>query len=86
MCVQGSGDGARAVLTGEVEDVACGLIISSIGYKSVSIDPSVPFDSGKAVVPNRMGRVQQAAGTEGTVSKKQEPNKSLFFFNTTKNK
>lgn len=60
--LEGSGEGARAVLTGEVEDVACGLIISSIGYKSVSIDPSVPFDKRKAVVPNKMGRVQQAAG------------------------
>lgn len=70
MCVQGSGEGARAVLTSEVEDVACGLIISSIGYKSISIDPSVPFDNRKAVVPNEMGRVQQAAGMEDTVWKK----------------
>lgn len=62
--MQGSGEGARAVLTGEVEDVACGLVISSIGYKSVPIDPSVPFDQRKAVVPNKMGRVQEAAGAE----------------------
>ncbi|XP_041818562.1 NADPH:adrenodoxin oxidoreductase, mitochondrial [Chelmon rostratus] len=60
--LEGSGEGARAVLTGEVEDVACGLVISSIGYKSLPIDPSVPFDSYKAIVPNSMGRVQQAAG------------------------
>uniref|UniRef100_A0A8C4DU75 NADPH:adrenodoxin oxidoreductase, mitochondrial n=1 Tax=Dicentrarchus labrax TaxID=13489 RepID=A0A8C4DU75_DICLA len=60
--LEGSGDGARAVLTGEVEDVSCGLVISSIGYKSLPIDPSVPFDSSKAIVPNSMGRVQQAAG------------------------
>lgn len=51
------------MLTGEVEDVTCGLVISSIGYKSLPIDPSVPFDSRKAIVPNTMGRVQQAAGT-----------------------
>ncbi|XP_076616409.1 NADPH:adrenodoxin oxidoreductase, mitochondrial isoform X2 [Chaetodon auriga] len=60
--LEGSGEGARAVLTGEVEDVTCGLVISSIGYKSLPIDPSVPFDSHKAIVPNSMGRVQQAAG------------------------
>ncbi|XP_041829251.1 NADPH:adrenodoxin oxidoreductase, mitochondrial [Melanotaenia boesemani] len=60
--LEGSREGARAVLTGEVEDVACGLVISSIGYKSLPIDPSVPFDSHKAIVPNSMGRVQQAAG------------------------
>ncbi|XP_027132539.1 NADPH:adrenodoxin oxidoreductase, mitochondrial-like [Larimichthys crocea] len=39
--------------------VACGLVIS---YKSLPIDPSVPFDSRKAIVPNNMGRIQQAAG------------------------
>lgn len=60
--LEGSGEAARAVLTGEVEDVTCGLVISSIGYKSLPIDPSVPFDSRKAIVPNSMGRVQQAAG------------------------
>ncbi|XP_058477655.1 NADPH:adrenodoxin oxidoreductase, mitochondrial isoform X1 [Solea solea] len=60
--LEGSGDGARAVLTGEVEDVSCGLVISSIGYKSIPIDSSVPFDSHKAIVPNTMGRVQQTTG------------------------
>ncbi|XP_060884211.1 NADPH:adrenodoxin oxidoreductase, mitochondrial [Labrus mixtus] len=60
--LEGSGDASRAVLTGEVEDVTCGLVISSIGYKSLPIDPSVPFDQRKAIVPNNMGRVQQAAG------------------------
>ncbi|XP_076024028.1 NADPH:adrenodoxin oxidoreductase, mitochondrial isoform X2 [Genypterus blacodes] len=60
--LEGEGEGARAVLTGEVEDVSCGLVISSIGYKSLAIDPSVPFDSRKAIVPNAMGRVQQADG------------------------
>lgn len=63
VCPQGSGDGAKAVATGEVEDVACGLVITSIGYKSLPIDPVVPFDSRKAIIPNSMGRVQQAAGT-----------------------
>uniref|UniRef100_A0A674P2D2 NADPH:adrenodoxin oxidoreductase, mitochondrial n=1 Tax=Takifugu rubripes TaxID=31033 RepID=A0A674P2D2_TAKRU len=53
---------SASVLTGELEDVPCGLIISSIGYKSTLIDPSVPFDSHKAIVPNINGRVQQVAG------------------------
>lgn len=60
--LEGSGDGAWAVTTGEVEDVACGLVISSIGYKSLPIDPAVPFDPSKAIIPNTMGRVDQAAG------------------------
>lgn len=62
LCDQGSGEGARAVLTGEVEDVTCGLVISSIGYRSLPIDPLVPFDPRKAIVPNTMGRVHQATG------------------------
>ncbi|TRY87616.1 hypothetical protein DNTS_026650 [Danionella cerebrum] len=53
----GSGDGAWSVPTGVFEDLDCGLIISSIGYKSLPIDPSVPFDAQKAIVPNEMGRV-----------------------------
>ncbi|XP_063749345.1 NADPH:adrenodoxin oxidoreductase, mitochondrial isoform X2 [Eleginops maclovinus] len=60
--LEGSGEGARAVLTGEVEDVTCGLVISSIGYKSLPIDASVPFDSRRAIVPNHMGRIQEAPG------------------------
>lgn len=63
LCDQGSGEGACAVLTGEVEDVTCGLVISSIGYKSLPIDPLVPFEPRKAIVPNTMGRVHQATGT-----------------------
>nr|XP_046232586.1 NADPH:adrenodoxin oxidoreductase, mitochondrial isoform X4 [Scatophagus argus] len=65
--LEGSGEGARAVLTGEVEDVTCGLVISSIGYRSLPIDPSVPFDSHKAIVPNSMGRIQQAAGVKAVI-------------------
>lgn len=60
--LEGSGEGARAVLTGEEEEVSCGLVISSIGYKSLPIDPTVPFDSNKAIVPNDMGRVLETAG------------------------
>jgi hypothetical protein len=54
-----------AVPTGEVETMDCGLVITSIGYKSLPIDPAVPFDPRKAIVPNSLGRVQQAAGTHG---------------------
>ncbi|KAK7918932.1 hypothetical protein WMY93_010216 [Mugilogobius chulae] len=60
--LEGAGEGARAVLTGEEEVVPCGLVISSIGYKSLPIDPAVPFDPSKAIVPNTMGRVTDAAG------------------------
>uniref|UniRef100_A0A673IE63 NADPH:adrenodoxin oxidoreductase, mitochondrial n=1 Tax=Sinocyclocheilus rhinocerous TaxID=307959 RepID=A0A673IE63_9TELE len=66
--LEGSGESACACAcacsdpTGQLEDVDCGLIISSIGYKSIPIDPAVPFDPQKAIVPNEMGRVQDTAG------------------------
>lgn len=52
----------RAVPTDKLEDVNCGMIISSIGYKSIPIDPAVPFDHRRAIVPNDTGRVQDVSG------------------------
>lgn len=43
--------------TGVYEDLPCGLVFRSIGYKSIPIDDHVPFDSRKGVVPNINGRV-----------------------------
>ncbi|DAA18187.1 TPA: ferredoxin reductase precursor [Bos taurus] len=40
----------------------CGLVLSSIGYKSRPIDPSVPFDPKLGVVPNMEGRVVDVPG------------------------
>jgi len=45
-----------AQATGEVEDLACGLLFRSIGYRGVAI-PGVPFDETHGVIPNREGRV-----------------------------
>lgn len=60
--LQGSGESAVAVLTGETEDISCGLILSSIGYRSVPISPGVPFLPKQGIIPNSMGRVQGAPG------------------------
>ncbi|XP_073671095.1 NADPH:adrenodoxin oxidoreductase, mitochondrial isoform X2 [Paramisgurnus dabryanus] len=60
--LEGSGESVRAVPTDKLEDVNCGIIISSIGYKSIPIDPAVPFDHRRAVVPNDTGRVQDVSG------------------------
>ncbi|KAG6743153.1 hypothetical protein POTOM_054099 [Populus tomentosa] len=45
-----------AVGTGLYEDLDCGLVLKSIGYKSVPVD-GLPFDHEKGVVPNIKGRV-----------------------------
>lgn len=59
---QGVGEAARAVPTGEMEDLPCGLVLSSVGYKSRPIDPSVPFDAKLGVIPNVEGRVADVPG------------------------
>ncbi|KAG8446329.1 hypothetical protein GDO86_013965 [Hymenochirus boettgeri] len=60
--LKGTGEDAVAVPTGQVEDISCGLILSSIGYRSVPISSAVPFLPKQGVIPNSMGRVQ---GTQG---------------------
>lgn len=42
--------------TGESEELACGLLFRSIGYRGVPI-PGVPFDDRRGVFPNRDGRI-----------------------------
>ncbi|KAM4692377.1 NADPH:adrenodoxin oxidoreductase, mitochondrial [Rhinophrynus dorsalis] len=60
--LEGRGESAVAVPTGKVEDLSCGLIINSIGYKSVPISSAVPFLQKQGVIPNSMGRVSGAPG------------------------
>ena len=52
----------RAVGTGEFEEVPAGLVLRSIGYRSVPIDASLPFDHGRGVMPNTAGRVDGVPG------------------------
>ncbi|KAK3089609.1 hypothetical protein FSP39_004976 [Pinctada imbricata] len=52
----------KAVKTEETEEIQCGLVLRSIGYKSISIDPSLPFDATKGVIQNINGRVTGHSG------------------------
>ncbi|XP_022731058.1 NADPH:adrenodoxin oxidoreductase, mitochondrial isoform X2 [Durio zibethinus] len=55
--LKGTGPGKQiAVGTGQSEDLSCGIVLKSIGYKSVPVD-GLPFDNPKGVVPNIKGRV-----------------------------
>ncbi|XP_004503452.1 NADPH:adrenodoxin oxidoreductase, mitochondrial [Cicer arietinum] len=55
--LKGVGPGKQiAVGTGEFEDIKCGMVLKSIGYKSVPVD-GLPFDHKKGIVPNERGRV-----------------------------
>ncbi|XP_071964533.1 NADPH:adrenodoxin oxidoreductase, mitochondrial-like [Antedon mediterranea] len=51
-----------AVATGNFEDIPCGLVLRSIGYKSTCIDKTVPFDTKKGIVINDKGRVTNIKG------------------------
>jgi ferredoxin--NADP+ reductase len=50
-----------AVATGRREVIPCGLVLRSVGYRGVAI-PGVPFDEGRAAIPNRAGRVVDGDG------------------------
>jgi ferredoxin--NADP+ reductase len=58
-----AGDGslrARAV-DEDVETIACGLVLRSVGYRAVPL-PDVPFDEQRFVLPNERGRVRTPDG------------------------
>lgn len=51
----------KAIGTGEMEELACGLVFRSVGYRGVALQ-GVPFDEKRGVIPNIDGRV--VAGSE----------------------
>jgi len=48
------------VPTDEIEELECGLVLRSIGYRGVAL-PGLPFDEAGGVVPNVEGRVTDPA-------------------------
>lgn len=52
------GEPARQVAeaTGDMQELACGVLFRSIGYRGLAI-AGVPFDAARGVMPNRDGRV-----------------------------
>ncbi len=42
--------------TGEREQIECGLVLRSIGYKGIALE-GLPFDHGRGLIPNQAGRV-----------------------------
>ncbi len=53
----------RARDSGEREELECGLILRSIGYKGIGLD-GIPFDSGRGLIPNEAGRVTELESGE----------------------
>ncbi|KAL4210298.1 hypothetical protein CU097_006870 [Rhizopus azygosporus] len=46
----------KAVPTEEYETQECGIVLKSIGYRSVPIE-DVPFDSRRGIIPNEYGKI-----------------------------
>lgn len=57
-----------AVGTGLFEEMECGLVLKSVGYKSIPVD-GLPFDHRKGIVPNVRGRVLSEASEDAQVEK-----------------
>ncbi|XP_070511136.1 NADPH:adrenodoxin oxidoreductase, mitochondrial-like isoform X2 [Cardiocondyla obscurior] len=58
-----------AEMTGNFEEISCGLGLRSIGYKAIQIDNSIPFNTEKGYVENINGKVEgnlYAAGWAAT--------------------
>ncbi|MDX6586323.1 MAG: ferredoxin/flavodoxin---NADP+ reductase [Solirubrobacterales bacterium] len=53
---EGDNGAVRAVDTGEREEIECGLVLRSIGYKGIGLE-GLPFDDSGGVIPNESGRV-----------------------------
>ncbi|XP_026295633.1 NADPH:adrenodoxin oxidoreductase, mitochondrial isoform X2 [Apis mellifera] len=57
-----------AIPTGLFEEIECGLAFRSIGYKSVPIDISIPFDKKIGRIKNTAGKVQENLYAAGWVA------------------
>ncbi len=42
--------------SGETQEIDCGLVFRSIGYRGIPI-PGLPFDEDRGVLPNKVGRI-----------------------------
>jgi ferredoxin/flavodoxin---NADP+ reductase len=57
-----AGDGAlRPRATDRTEELDCGLVFRSIGYRGTRM-PGVPFDEERCVIPNEQGRIAGRTG------------------------
>jgi ferredoxin--NADP+ reductase len=59
--VAGEDGRVRAEPTGETEDIACGLVLRSIGYRGTPL-AGIPFDERRGLIRNAEGRVVNDEG------------------------
>jgi ferredoxin--NADP+ reductase len=58
----------RARATDATEEIECGLVLRSVGYRAVPL-PGVPFDQRNYVLPNERGRVAPGVYATGWIKR-----------------
>lgn len=58
----------RAVGTGEMMDIPCGLVVAAIGYRADPV-PGLPYDEAKGVIPNDNGRIEKGLYAVGWIKR-----------------
>ncbi|XP_054724022.1 NADPH:adrenodoxin oxidoreductase, mitochondrial-like [Uloborus diversus] len=56
--MEGTFENPQILQTEEEDVIKCGLVLRSVGYKSVLIEPDIPFDKTKHIILNDGGRVE----------------------------
>ncbi|CAG8484449.1 3178_t:CDS:2, partial [Paraglomus occultum] len=72
--LEGDVRSAVAVPTGEVETIETGLVIKSVGYRSLPVE-GIPFDKDRGLVYNERGKITDSNGEEVRLNW----NSSLFW-------
>ena len=75
---------ARAEGTGETFDIACGLIVTAIGYRADRMD-GAPYDAERGIIPNDHGRVEDGLycvgwiqhGPQGVISSNRDDGRAV---------
>ena len=59
---------STAIGTGEFSEIECGMVLRSIGYKSIHLEKGIPFDKRLGIIPNIDGRVVEDASSKKIVN------------------
>lgn len=58
----------RAMGTGEMFDVPCGLVVAAIGYRAEPIE-GLPYDENQGIIPNDRGRIDHGMYAVGWIKR-----------------
>lgn len=58
----------RALGTGKMFDVPCGLVVAAIGYRAEPIE-GLPYDENKGIIPNDRGRIDHGMYAVGWIKR-----------------